>query len=118
VIINLAVNGRDAMPEGGILTLTTSHFMVETPAQESRLQVPMGSYAALRVADTGTGMSPEVKARIFEPFYTTKPVGKGTGLGLSTVYGIVTQSGGHIVVDSSPGWGTTFTVLFPALEAD
>ena len=103
IVLNLAANARDAMPEGGTLTLKTTN-------------VDGAPLVTLCVADTGTGMSPEVKGRIFEPFFTTKPVGKGTGLGLSTVYGIVHQNGGRIEVDSAPGKGTTFCISLPAAE--
>jgi PAS domain S-box-containing protein len=102
VLLNLAVNARDAMPEGGRLTLETMNVQSES-----------GPVVRIRVADTGVGMTPEVLAHIFEPFFTTKELGKGTGLGLATVYGIVKQSGGHISVSSSRGHGTTFLIDFP-----
>jgi signal transduction histidine kinase len=105
VLLNLVVNARDAMPDGGKVTVSTRH---QTDASGAR-------WVALRVTDTGTGMSKAVRERVFEPFYTTKETGKGTGLGLSTVYGVVAQSGGTIEVDSIVGKGTTFTVLFPAV---
>jgi PAS domain S-box-containing protein len=113
VLMNLAVNARDAMPDGGTLTLATAVVEVgDAPAP--RLQgLPPGQWVELTVTDTGTGMSETVKSQIFEPFFTTKPQGKGTGLGLSTVYGIVTQAGGHIAVDSTPGWGSAFRLYFP-----
>ena len=104
ILMNLAVNARDAMPEGGRLTIETA-------------PMPAGSQIQLRVGDTGTGMSPEVMAHIFEPFFTTKEEGKGTGLGLATVYGIVKQAHGAIEVASEPGRGTTFTLVFPALPS-
>jgi len=118
VLMNLAVNARDAMPDGGTLTLATA--MVEVgEAPPPRLQgLPAGQWVELTVTDTGTGMSDTVKGQIFEPFFTTKPQGRGTGLGLSTVYGIVTQAGGHIAVDSTPGWGSTFRIYLPRPETD
>jgi len=113
VVINLAVNGRDAMPQGGTMTIRTSNL----PASEVRRfpyrPLPQVDYVQLEVEDTGVGMSPEVQERIFEPFFSTKEVGKGTGLGLSTVYGIVKQTGAHIFFDSEEGKGTTFRVFFP-----
>jgi PAS domain S-box-containing protein len=116
VVMNLCVNARDAMPGGGTLTLRTGRATVDE-AQRKALDLPRaGSYVRLSVADTGTGMPAEVLQHIFEPFFTTKPEGQGTGLGLSTVYGIVRQHGGAIQVDSTPGAGTTFTVLLPGCE--
>jgi two-component system cell cycle sensor histidine kinase/response regulator CckA len=120
VIVNLVVNARDAMPEGGTVTIRT--FMC--PAAQVRDMkndfMPIGDYTGLSVTDTGTGIAPDVISKIFEPFYTTKEVGKGTGLGLSTVYGIVKQSEGFILADSEVGVGTTFTIYLPvhAVEAD
>jgi two-component system cell cycle sensor histidine kinase/response regulator CckA len=111
VLINLAVNARDAMPQGGVLTIGTGHAVVLRP--EGTLAP--GRYAVLEVADTGTGMPPEVAARIFEPFFSTKGA-LGTGLGLATVQGIVAQSGGHIAVESRPGEGTRFRIHFPRHE--
>ena len=112
VLVNLAVNARDAMPSGGTLSLGASNLEV-TPHEGARRDIPAGHYVILTVTDTGCGMTREVKERIFEPFFTTKPVGLGTGLGLSMVYGIVEQSGGHLWVDSQPGRGTTFTICLP-----
>lgn len=112
VIMNLAVNARDAMRTGGRLTLRTSRVDLGPPADDSPV-LPPGSYVVLEVSDSGAGMSPDVLAHIFEPFFTTKEAGKGTGLGLSTVYGIVKQCGGDILVRSKPGEGAHFTLYFP-----
>jgi two-component system, cell cycle sensor histidine kinase and response regulator CckA len=111
VLINLAVNARDAMPRGGKLTVRTRTVELG-PDDAARLQLEPGPYVMLEVRDTGTGMSEAVRTRIFDPFYTTKPPGKGTGLGLSTALGIVKQSGGSMDVQSTPGAGTTFRVYF------
>jgi two-component system cell cycle sensor histidine kinase/response regulator CckA len=116
VLINLAVNARDAMPDGG--TLTTATGLVDLDGERAgRLAAQPGEYALITVADNGCGMSAEVAAHIFEPFFTTKEQGKGTGLGLSTVYGIVTQAGGHIEVHSRPGVGTIAEVYLPTTAA-
>ena len=112
-IINLAVNGRDAMPGGGEITITTAIVSVDTPLNSRHTTIPQGRYVVLSVGDTGHGMSVETQAHIFEPFFTTKDVGKGTGLGLSTVYGMVSQSGGFIWVASEPYRGSTFRLYFP-----
>lgn len=116
LIMNLAVNARDAMPRGGLLTIATAVVDLRDGSHEDSGECPPGRYVQLKMSDTGEGMSEEIKARIFEPFFTTKGVGKGTGLGLSTVYGIVSQAGGAISVDSEVGHGTTFRVLLPAVE--
>ena len=113
VVLNLLVNARDALPFGGRIEVTTR----AEPTVEGDERAPRG-WVVLDVRDTGTGIPPEVRERIFEPFFTTKPPGKGTGLGLSTVYGIVTQAGGHVDVESAPGQGATFHVWMPAAEED
>jgi CheY-like chemotaxis protein len=113
VIMNLAVNARDAMPRGGRLTITTANQQVEKAFNRGSVRVEAGDYIMLQVSDTGEGMDERTIAHIFEPFFTTKDVGKGTGLGLSTVYGIVKQSGGCIWADSAPGNGATFTMFLP-----
>ncbi len=113
VIVNLVVNARDAMPEGGTITVETKALRLLRPMQRGHELIPAGEFVEIDVLDEGTGISAENLQRIFEPFFTTKEVGRGTGLGLSTVYGIVKQTGGHVLVDSRLGEGSMFTVLIP-----
>ena len=118
IIMNLVVNARDAMPQGGRLTLKTAPVELKKSRHTRFGLAPPGAYVMLVVADTGVGMDEATQAHVFEPFFTTKEPGKGTGLGLSTVYGIVRQSGGYLDLASEPGAGSTFTIYLPRLEAD
>jgi PAS domain S-box-containing protein len=118
VVLNLSVNARDAMPQGGLLTINTHNVRFTRPELRQNLSVPAGHYVCLTVSDSGSGMSPEVQTHIFEPFFTTKGPGKGTGLGLSTVYGIVQQTNGHILFSSEEGRGTTFQVYLPVVSSE
>ncbi len=113
LLINLAVNSRDAMPDGGTLTIDTANVEIDADYAAPRAELLPGRYVRLRVSDTGAGMSPEVIEHAFDPFFTTKPLGKGTGLGLATVFGIVRQARGRADFYSEPGVGTTFSALFP-----
>ncbi|MGY4311520.1 two-component system cell cycle sensor histidine kinase/response regulator CckA [Bradyrhizobium sp. JR3.5] len=113
VVVNLAVNARDAMPDGGKLIIRTANVPTEEAAQLANKGMPAADYVKIEISDTGTGIPHEIIDKIFEPFFSTKEVGKGTGLGLSTVYGIVKQTGGFVYVDSVPGGGTTFRIYLP-----
>jgi CheY-like chemotaxis protein len=118
VLMNLAVNARDAMRGGGgRLTITTANAEVAHELRVGTCIVPPGRYVRVDVRDSGTGMDAATQARLFEPFFTTKPAGEGTGLGLATVYGIVKQSGGYLLVESAPGHGSTFSVYLPLVAA-
>jgi two-component system cell cycle sensor histidine kinase/response regulator CckA len=113
VVVNLAVNARDAMPDGGKLTVRTANVSTADAAQLAYKGMPAADYVRIDITDTGTGIPADIREKIFEPFFSTKEVGKGTGLGLSTVYGIVKQTGGFVYVDSEEGKGTSFLIFLP-----
>jgi CheY-like chemotaxis protein len=117
VLLNLAANARDAMPDGGTVRVRTGNRVLTPPEVRSQPEMVPGEYASLSVSDTGVGMTDEVQSRIFEPFFTTKPPGAGTGLGLAMCYGIAKQADGHIMVESAPGQGTRMTLLLPRVPA-
>ena len=117
-LLNLCVNARDAMPDGGVLTIETSMCHLDKPESVGDVSLAAGDYVVVSVSDTGSGIAAEHRDKVFEPFFTTKPEGKGSGLGLAMVYGFVRQSGGAITVDSSPGEGVRFDLYLPVVEAE
>jgi signal transduction histidine kinase len=112
-VLNLAVNARDAMPDGGHLVISTHNRHIDALAASETVDLKPGDYVVVSVSDTGAGMTPDVAGKAFDPFYTTKPAGKGTGLGLSQVHGFVRQSGGQVTIRSAPGAGTTIELYLP-----
>jgi CheY-like chemotaxis protein len=116
-IVNMAVNARDAMPQGGKLVVETRNMLLDAEHTDFQSELKSGEYVQLSISDTGTGMPPQIRDRAFEPFFTTKEKGRGTGLGLAMVYGFVKQSGGHVTIYSEVGHGTTINLYFPRADA-